>query len=176
MLEFDHRFLTYSGTHFPLFWEPLGIHLGVLGDHLGGLERSVGSLVPSLGASLGHLGPSWVPLGSLLATLWPILVPPGSFWTPPSLILEPLGTNFGAQWGVFWGVFWAYSFPRIPALLVAKYPGELVRLLGGPKTIHHLAGVKKLQTINENLSSRTDQKGSKQTYLRSMQPSSQTVI
>ena len=123
-----------------------------------------------------HLWAILVPLGSLLATLWQILVPPGSFWTPPSLILEPLGTNFGAQWGVFWGVFWAYSFPRIPALLVAKYPGELVRLLGGPKTIHHLAGVKKLQTINENLSSRKDQKGSKQTYLRSMQPSSQTVI
>ena len=139
VFEFDHRFFTYSGIHFPPFWEPLGIHLGVLGDHLGGLERSVESLVPSLGASLGHLGPSWVPLGYTLANFGPskvILDPPqASFWTLWGPILEPSG-----------------------------------------QTIHHLVGIRKFQAINENLSSSTDQKGSKQTYLRSMQPSSQTII
>jgi len=139
VIEIDHRFLTYSDTHFPPFWEPLGNHLGVLGDHLGGLERSVGSLVPSLGASLGHLGPSWVPLGYTLANFGPskvILDPPqASFWSLWGPILDPSG-----------------------------------------QTIHHLVGIRKFQAINENLSSSTDQKGSKQTYLRSMQPSSQTII
>ena len=69
--------------------------MGVLGEHLGGLELSVESLVPSLGASLGHLGPSWVPLGYTLANFGPskVILDP-----PPSLILEPLGTNFGPQW------------------------------------------------------------------------------
>ena len=91
VFEFDHRFFTYSGTHFSQFWKPLGIHLGVLGDHLGGLERSVGSLVPSLGASLGHLGPPWLyfdrflflqgNFGALQASFW-------SLWEP---ILEPSG-------------------------------------------------------------------------------------
>ena len=91
MFEFDHRFFTYSGTHFPPFWEPLGIHLGVLGDHLGGLERSVGSLVPSLGASLGHLGPSWVPLGYTLADFGPSMV-----------ILELSKLHFEASGDQFW--------------------------------------------------------------------------
>ena len=91
MFEFDHRFLTYSGTHFPQFWEPLGIHLGVLGDHLGGLERSVGSLVPSLGASLGHLGPSWAPLGYTLAN-----------FDPSRVILDPPKPHFRASGDQFW--------------------------------------------------------------------------
>ena len=91
VFEFDHRFFTYSGIHFPPFWEPLGIHLGVLGDHLGGLERSVGSLVPSLGASLGHLGPSWVPLGYTLAN-----------FGPSRVILDPPKPHFGASGDQFW--------------------------------------------------------------------------
>ena len=90
-LEFEHRISTYSGTHFPQFWEPLGIHLGVLGDHLGGLERSVGSLVPSLGASLGHLGPSWVPLGYTLAD-----------FGPSRVIVDPSKPHFGASRHQFW--------------------------------------------------------------------------
>ena len=91
VIEIDHRFLTYSDTHFPPFWEPLGTHLGVLGDHLGGLERSVGSLVPSLGASLGHLGPSWVPLGYTLAN-----------FGPSRVILDPPKPHFGASGDQFW--------------------------------------------------------------------------
>ena len=91
VIEIDHRFLTYSDTHFPPFWEPLGTHLGVLGDHLGGLERSVGSLVPSLGASLGHLGPSWVPLGYTLAN-----------FGPSKVILDPPKPHFGASGDQFW--------------------------------------------------------------------------
>ena len=98
VLESDHRFLTYSGIHFPPFWEPLGIHLSVLGDHLGGLERSVGSLVPSLGASLGHLGPSWVPLGYTLANFGPsrvILVPPKPhFGASGDQFSTPVGRQF----------------------------------------------------------------------------------
>ena len=84
VIEIDHRFLTYSDTNFPQFWEPLGTHLG-------GLERSVGSLVPSLGASLGHLGPSWVPLGYTLAN-----------FGPSKVILDPPKPHFGASGDQFW--------------------------------------------------------------------------
>ena len=105
VFEFDHRRLTYSGTHFPPFWEPLGIHLGVLGDHLGGLERSVGSLVPSLGASLGHLGPSWVPLGYTSANFGPsrvILDPPKPhFGTSGDQFWSPVGCLLGCLLGLF---------------------------------------------------------------------------
>ena len=135
VFEFDHRFFTYSGINFPPFWEPLGMHLGVLGDHLGDLERSVGSLVPSLGASLGHLGPSWLYFDLFLSLQGNFESFQASFWILWEPILEPSGQK-----------------------------------------IHHLAGTKKFQAISKNPSSRTDQKGPKQTHLRSMQPSNQTVI
>ena len=81
-IEFYHRFLTHFGSYFRLFWEPLGSHLGVLGNIWAALSAHW-SLFCHL---LAHLGAILVPLAYTL-----------SYFVPPELILEPLGTNFGAE-------------------------------------------------------------------------------
>ena len=79
------------------FWHLFGTILGASGDRFGRLGRAFGRPWALIGVSFALfrriLEPSW----SLLAILWAILSLQGSFWSPPGLILEPLGTNFGDQ-------------------------------------------------------------------------------
>ena len=117
-----------------------------LGTHLGVLGDHLGGLE----RSVGSLVPS---LGASLGHLGPSWVPLGytlANFGPSKVILDPPQASFWSLWGPI--------------------------LDPSGQTIHHLVGIRKFQAINENLSSSTDQKGSKQTYLRSMQPSSQTII
>jgi len=87
---------------FDLFWHPFSTILGASGDPFGRLGRPFGrpwavsgvSCTLSgriFGPSWSLLGPSWLHFGQF----WSLQ---GHFGPPPSLILEPLGTNFGPQW------------------------------------------------------------------------------
>ena len=127
---------------------------------------------------LTHFGsyfrPFWEPLGSHLGVL-------GDHLGGLERSLESLSPSLGASWShlgsswLYFELFWTSRthFGGLQASFWSLW-GPILDPSG--QTIHHLVGIRKFQAINENLSSSTDQKGSKQTYLRSMQPSSQTII
>ena len=108
VIEIDHRFLTYSDTHFPQFWEPLGTHLGVLGEHLGGLERSLESLLPSLGASWSHLGPSWLYF---------------ELFCPSRAHFRALQASFCSLWGLILDAKWTEN-PSVTLFFVTLFFGK----------------------------------------------------
>ena len=129
-----------------LFWYPFFTILAASGDPFGRLGGAFGGPWAVSGVSCALSGRIFGPSWPLLGPSWLYF---GRFWS--------LQGHFGPLQASFWSLW-----------------GPLLEPIG--QAIHHLARTKKLQTINENLSSRTNKKGSKQTYLRSMQPSSQTII
>jgi len=131
---------------FYLFWHPFSKILGASGDPFGHLGGAFGRPWAVSGVSCALSGRIFGPSWSLLGPPWLYF---GRFWS--------LQGHFGLLQASFWSLW-----------------GPLLEPIG--QKINHLARTKKLQTINENLSSRTDQKCSKRTYLQSMQPSSQTII
>ena len=78
-------------------WQLFLTILGASGEPFGRLGGSFGRPWALIGVSFALswriLEPSWF----LLAILWAILDLQNSFWRPPGLILEPLGTNFVGQ-------------------------------------------------------------------------------
>ena len=79
------------------FWHLFWTILGASGDPFGRLGRAFGRPWALIGVSFALSWRILEPCWSLLAILWAILSLQGSFWSPPSMILEPLGTNFGCQ-------------------------------------------------------------------------------